>query len=70
MNQMYFSHPKINNNKRVYYFVPVTREYEKTMTDQISEIFIDEQYKRGKIKKDMDARRQPYPFINNSIIKT
>src|SRR3990167_10451341 len=53
MNQIYFHHKKIENDKRISYHVPVGKEHEKTVTDQISEIFIADQYSKGKIKKDM-----------------
>jgi len=53
MNKISFHHPKIENDKRISYFTPAGSAYQKLITDMISEIFIGEQYKRGKVKKDM-----------------
>ena len=53
MNQIYFHHPKIENDKKISYLVPADATHEKVITDQISEIFISQQYEKGKVKKDM-----------------
>src|SRR3990172_2209821 len=53
MNKISFHHPKIENDKRISYFTPAGSAYQKLITDMITEIFIGEQYKRGKVKKDM-----------------
>lgn len=50
MNIIKFKHSKINNGKQTAFYTPMSREETKT---QIDEIFIREDYKKGKIKKDM-----------------
>mgnify|MGYP001584776671 CR=1 FL=1 len=53
MNQITFHNPKIDNNNSISYHIPVTEKDGKVIKDQISEIFIEQYYKKGKIKRDM-----------------
>lgn len=50
MNQLTITDPRINNGNKLSIFVPGPRGI---IEDQISEIFIGEHYKSGRIKKDM-----------------
>ena len=50
MNRLTIKDPKILNNKELSIFIPATVEI---MKDQVWEIFGEEQYKKGRIKKDM-----------------
>ena len=53
MNQITFHHPKIENDKKLSYYVPAGPAYEKQIADMITEIFIEQHYEKGRIKKDM-----------------
>lgn len=50
MNQITFSHPKVNNNRETSFFTSASKEETQT---QLAEVLVEEHYKRGKIKKDM-----------------
>lgn len=50
MNTITLKHEKINNGEEFVVFTPNTQEYIET---QIAEIFVQEHYREGKIKKDM-----------------
>ena len=50
MNQLIITDPRINNGVKMSVFVPGPKAI---IEDQISEIFIGEHYKSGRIKKDM-----------------
>ena len=50
MNRLTIQDPKILNNKKISFFIPASVEM---MKDQVWEIFGQEQYKKGLIKKNM-----------------
>ena len=53
MNKTDFRHPKINHGKPLALYIPVSAAHEATFRDQIAEIFIEQHYAAGKIKKNM-----------------
>lgn len=53
MNKISFTHEKVNDGKQTSFYVPITKKDEKVLMDQITEIFIEQHYKKGRIKKDM-----------------
>jgi len=50
MNSLTLSHPKLNNGKKTKIFIPASAG---TIKEQIHEIFVEEHYKKGQVKKNM-----------------
>lgn len=51
MNRLTITDPKIFNGKPTSFYIPTTNQ--QIMKDQIWEVFVEEHYKKGKVKKNM-----------------